>query len=126
MWAAKHKQNLQAAGCDPSANNGPRSAYCAGALAYLRISDFNGDALCRGSRSPWSLRANPALASPERSRDGSKIPTGPSVFWLGYYNRNRNQELDIPIGPNNRIEPGGPTAASLPTSSLAGLGACSR
>src|SRR2546425_2830825 len=27
---------------------------------------------------------------------------------LGYYNRNTKQELDIPIGPNNRIEPGGP------------------
>src|SRR6266581_3001516 len=26
----------------------------------------------------------------------------------GYYNRNHSQELDIPIGPNNRIEPGGP------------------
>jgi hypothetical protein len=27
---------------------------------------------------------------------------------LGYYNRNRSQTLDIPIGPDNRIEPGGP------------------
>jgi hypothetical protein len=27
---------------------------------------------------------------------------------LGYYNRNQQEELDIPIGPNNRIEPGGP------------------
>jgi hypothetical protein len=27
---------------------------------------------------------------------------------LGYFNRNHKQELDIPIGPNNRIEPGGP------------------
>ncbi|PWU11276.1 MAG: hypothetical protein C5B51_02965 [Terriglobia bacterium] len=27
---------------------------------------------------------------------------------FGYYNRNQKQELDIPIGPNNRIEPGGP------------------
>lgn len=27
---------------------------------------------------------------------------------LGYYNRNQQQELDIPIGPQNRIEPGGP------------------
>ena len=26
---------------------------------------------------------------------------------VGYYNRNHGQELDIPIGPNNRIEPGG-------------------
>ena len=27
---------------------------------------------------------------------------------VGYYNRNLQQELDIPVGPNNRIEPGGP------------------
>ncbi len=27
---------------------------------------------------------------------------------VGYYNRNLKQDLDIPIGPNNRIEPGGP------------------
>src|SRR6266849_737037 len=27
---------------------------------------------------------------------------------LGYYNRNLKEELDIPIGPDNRIEPGGP------------------
>ena len=26
----------------------------------------------------------------------------------GYYNRNQKQDLDIPIGPNNRIDPGGP------------------
>jgi hypothetical protein len=30
------------------------------------------------------------------------------IFLIGYYNRNTQQELDIPIGPNNRIEPGGP------------------
>jgi len=29
-------------------------------------------------------------------------------FLVGYYNRNTQEELDIPIGPNNRIEPGGP------------------
>lgn len=27
---------------------------------------------------------------------------------MGYYNRNQKQELDIPIGPNNKVEPGGP------------------
>ena len=26
---------------------------------------------------------------------------------FGYYNRNQKQELDIPVGPDNRIEPGG-------------------
>jgi hypothetical protein len=30
------------------------------------------------------------------------------TFLIGYFNRNTQQELDIPIGPNNRIEPGGP------------------
>ena len=27
---------------------------------------------------------------------------------FGYLNRNRNEVLDIPVGPNNRMEPGGP------------------
>ena len=27
---------------------------------------------------------------------------------VGYFNRNTKQEFDIPLGPNNRIEPGGP------------------
>jgi len=30
------------------------------------------------------------------------------TFLVSYFNRNTKQELDIPIGPNNRIEPGGP------------------
>jgi hypothetical protein len=29
-------------------------------------------------------------------------------FLVGYFNRNTEEELDIPIGPNNDIEPGGP------------------
>ncbi len=33
---------------------------------------------------------------------------GSRGFLVGYFNRNTQQELDIPIGPNNRIEPGGP------------------
>jgi hypothetical protein len=37
-----------------------------------------------------------------RNKDGSV-----SVL-VGYFNRNTKQEFDIPIGPNNRIEPGGP------------------
>jgi hypothetical protein len=33
---------------------------------------------------------------------------GSATILLGYYNRNTEQTLDVPIGPNNRIEPGGP------------------
>jgi hypothetical protein len=35
-------------------------------------------------------------------------PDGSFSLLVGYYNRNLNQSLDIPIGPNNRIEPGMP------------------
>jgi hypothetical protein len=37
-----------------------------------------------------------------------KNPDGTFAILLGYYNRNLKQDLDIPIGPNNRIDPGGP------------------
>jgi hypothetical protein len=37
-----------------------------------------------------------------------KNPDGTLSLLLGYYNRNLQEALDIPIGPNNRIEPGGP------------------
>jgi hypothetical protein len=33
---------------------------------------------------------------------------GSIVLLLGYYNRNNSGPMDIPIGPNNRIEPDGP------------------
>ncbi|HUR32340.1 MAG TPA: hypothetical protein VM032_01000 [Vicinamibacterales bacterium] len=35
-------------------------------------------------------------------------PDGSHTFLIGYYNRNWNADLDIPIGPNNRFEPGDP------------------
>jgi len=35
-------------------------------------------------------------------------PDGTFSILLGYFNRNAKEELDIPIGPDNKIEPGGP------------------
>jgi hypothetical protein len=37
-----------------------------------------------------------------------KNPDGSYSLLLGYFNRNLSKEVDIPIGPNNRIDPGGP------------------
>src|SRR5712664_2660071 len=48
-----------------------------------------------------------------------KAPDGSFNLVLGYFNRNTKQELDIPIGPNNRIEPGGPDQGQ-PTHFLTG------
>jgi hypothetical protein len=44
---------------------------------------------------------------------------GSRAFLVGYFNRNTQQELDIPIGPNNRIDPGGPDGGQ-PTHFLPG------
>ena len=37
-----------------------------------------------------------------------KNKDGSVSLLVGYFNRNTKQELDVPVGPNNRIEPGGP------------------
>jgi len=46
-------------------------------------------------------------------------PDGSYSLLVGYYNRNTKRELDIPIGPNNRVEPGGPDQGQ-PTHFLTG------
>src|SRR5580658_8946219 len=44
---------------------------------------------------------------------------GTSSILFGYLNRNARQELDIPVGPGNKIEPGGPDQGQ-PTHFLTG------
>src|ERR1700741_1020807 len=34
-------------------------------------------------------------------------PDGSFNMWFGYMNRNYEEELDLPVGPDNRFEPGG-------------------
>ncbi|MGE3889361.1 MAG: hypothetical protein AB7H81_23255 [Vicinamibacterales bacterium] len=57
----------------------------------------------------------PLTMGPTRERGASVTPAfegwyqnedGSYSLLVGYYNRNSKQPLDIPVGPNNRIEPG--------------------
>jgi hypothetical protein len=50
-----------------------------------------------------------------------KNPDGTFSLLFGYFNRNGVQEVDIPIGPENNIEPGGPDRGQ-PTHFLTGRG----
>jgi hypothetical protein len=50
-----------------------------------------------------------------------KNPDGTFGLLLGYYNRNRQQEVDIPVGPDNALEPGGPDRGQ-PTHFVPGRG----
>jgi hypothetical protein len=66
----------------------------------------------------WALVSGRQLPN-EPPRESGQTVTGAYEGWFGnpdgsysllfgYYNRNKKQELDIPVGPDNRIEPGGP------------------
>lgn len=48
-----------------------------------------------------------------------KNADGSFSLLLGYFNRNTKQELELPVGPDNRIEPGGPDRGQ-PTHFLTG------
>ncbi len=79
-----------------------------------------------------TVKAQPTALPAEPLRDSGQSVTGAFEGWfrnpdgsfsllVGYYNRNLKQELDIPVGPNNRIEPGGPDQGQ-PTHFLPGRG----
>jgi hypothetical protein len=60
---------------------------------------------------------DPLMMGPARERGASVTPAfegwfqnedGSYSLLVGYYNRNTKEPLDIPVGPNNRIEPGDP------------------
>src|SRR6185295_19983267 len=64
------------------------------------------------SQSPGNSPAEPTRPSGQ-SITGAfegwyQNPDGSYSLLLGYFNRNSTQILDIPVGPNNRIEPQGP------------------
>ena len=61
------------------------------------------------------LNVYPAFEGWYQNKDGSY------TLLIGYYNRNRKQILDVPVGPQNRIEPGGPDQGQ-PTHFLVGRG----
>ena len=92
-----------------------RSRIVAGLLVAFAAT---GSALvCAGQQGFGQTPSPFPLSNPIRER-GSSI-TGAYEGWyldkdgstrmlVGYFNRNTQQQLDIPVGPNNRIEPGGP------------------
>ena len=52
---------------------------------------------------PWiSASVTPAYDGWYDNADGSH------TFLIGYYNRNWNEAVDVPLGPNNKFEPGDP------------------
>jgi autonomous glycyl radical cofactor GrcA len=76
-----------------------RMLSVAGMLAALLLLASSGPQAQTYSR---GQNASPAFEGWERNADGS------FNFVFGYMNRNWDEELNVPIGPDNNIEPGGP------------------
>jgi hypothetical protein len=49
-----------------------------------------------------------------------KNPDGTYSMWFGYLNRNWEQRLTIPVGPDNNIQPGGPDRGQMTVFETAG------
>ena len=71
-------------------------ALCGSALILAAAQGLGAQTYSRGQN------ASPAYEGWELNADGS------FNFLFGYMNRNWEEELDVPIGPDNNIEPGGP------------------
>jgi hypothetical protein len=84
----------------------------------VRLTLAAGVALAAGSvaiRAQQPPPANQLPLEPQRNSGDSitpayegwyQNPDGSFTMLLGYYNRNRQQTFDIPVGPHNMIEPG--------------------
>lgn len=107
-------------GTPPSGNQRQSHAARVTSLAWLRRAAFvaivcAGGAAVIGGAAP---NAQDRLPSEPGGLSGRSITgafegwfereDGRRSFLVGYYNRNLGTALDIPVGPNNRIEPGGP------------------
>src|SRR5499427_1384262 len=86
-------------------------------VAAVLVSALAGGALVRGQQGVGQVPSPLPLTQTVRERGSSVTPAFEGWYYekdgsirllVGYFNRNTKQEFDIPVGPNNRIEPGGP------------------
>jgi hypothetical protein len=88
-----------------------------GCISLLAVSAAGGTLAGAGQQgigqSPSPLPLTPTI----REKGSSVTPAYEGWYYakdgsvnalVGYFNRNTKQELDIPVGPNNRVDPGGP------------------
>ena len=93
-----------------------------GAVAVLGLA-LDDDAAVTDAQTPSYLKGqsiSPAFEGWEQNDDGS------FNMLFGYMNRNWEEELDVPVGPNNNLTPGPPIRGSRRTSTRGATASSSR
>ena len=84
----------------------------AGLVVFLVLATLPLSAIGQG-QAPQNLPLSPTIRPTGQSVTPAfegwfENKDGTFTLLVGYFNRNEKEELFIPVGPNNRIEPGGP------------------
>jgi len=86
-------------------------------VVAVLVSALAGGVLVRGQQGVGQVPSPLPLTQTVRERGTSVTPAYEGWYYdkdgsvrllVGYFNRNMKQEFDIPAGPNNHIDPGGP------------------
>jgi hypothetical protein len=77
-------------------------------IALCTVIGLGSSALLRAQRLPLEPLHDNGQSVTGAFEGWFKSQDGTFSLLFGYYNRNQKQELDIPIGPNNHIDPDGP------------------
>jgi hypothetical protein len=97
-------------------------------IVALLVSALGGAALVRAQQGVGQVPSPLPLTQTVRDHGTSVTPAFEGWYYdkdgsirllVGYFNRNLKQEFDIPAGPNNHIDPGGPDMGQ-PTHFLTG------
>jgi hypothetical protein len=77
-------------------------------IALCTVIGLAGSALLRGQRLPLEPLHDTGQSVTGAFEGWFKNQDGTFSLLFGYYNRNQKQDLEIPVGPNNHMDPGGP------------------
>ncbi len=83
-------------------------AWRATLIALCAVIGMGSSALVRAQGLPAEPRHDSGQGVTGAFEGWFKNQDGSFSLLFGYYNRNQRQDLEIPVGPNNRVEPDGP------------------
>ena len=75
-------------------------------LAVLMVAAVPGTGSAQGNPDPQSFKFNNGQDVVPVFEGWAKNPDGSFAMWFGYFNRNYAEPLVIPVGAENKIEPG--------------------